>query len=528
MKRRNLYRLLIAFSGFSIFGIGTALGQTTPDVLTGKVTFATSNSVYVRFDNTERIKVGDTLQLNTDKGRSSCLVVTNKSSISCVCRRIANCDVIKDDELSFRVPGNAVKKEVDKTKSTTSPQIDSPYQQRMRGSISAATYINNTTSGTTNRRDMYRFSLNASNINNSKFSTENYFIYRHNSSTSESSSYKKKDLFNVYSLAVKYDIDSTFSITMGRKVNSKASSLGMIDGLQMEKSFGNIQVGILSGFRPDITDHSFNSQRLQFGTYLGVKTETRKFYSQSTIGFLEERNGGNIDRRYIYLQHSSTISSNFNIFSSLELDVFNNFGNAIANNLRLTNFHISTRFRVNRKLNFRLSFDTRKRILYYETFRTEIEELLADDRSRQGIRFRVNFRPTRLMNLGLTYGKRFQSDNQNQSDNINGFFSLSKLPSIGGRLTTNINVNRSHYLVSGVISIRHSKDLIKKKLRSDIYVRNVQYAYIVRETQFNQQYYGASLTYNILPKLTFTALGEMAMKPPQNTYRINARIIKRF
>lgn len=92
---------------------------------------------------------------------------------------------------------------------------------------------------------MTRFSLEANHINNSRISVETYLNYRQNLYPKGASSTSKKSDLNVFNLALKYDVDSIFSITAGRKINYKISSLGAIDGLQVEKFFGNSYVVLL-------------------------------------------------------------------------------------------------------------------------------------------------------------------------------------------------------------------------------------------------------------------------------------------
>ena len=75
----------------------------------GEVTFVTSRNVYIKFDNTTDIQIGDTLMLA--KNGSACLQVTSKSSSSVVSRLINACEVQKGDGISFRLKAKAPAKE---------------------------------------------------------------------------------------------------------------------------------------------------------------------------------------------------------------------------------------------------------------------------------------------------------------------------------------------------------------------------------------------------------------------------------
>ena len=129
---------------------------------------------------------------------------------------------------------------------------DQRRSDKIMGSISAAGYSVLSSTRGNNTKAMYRLSFSAPRINNSKFSVETYMNYRQTFLSTDSGSYRPKDVFNIYNLAVQFDASPTLSFVLGRKINPKVSSIGAIDGLQAEKSFGNFYTGILAGFRPDI------------------------------------------------------------------------------------------------------------------------------------------------------------------------------------------------------------------------------------------------------------------------------------
>ncbi|NNK89538.1 MAG: hypothetical protein HKO89_02935, partial [Saprospiraceae bacterium] len=233
---------------------------------------------------------------------------------------------------------------------------------------------------------------------------------------------------------------------------------------------------------------------------------------------------GFIDRRYIYFQHSSTINRKLSLFGSAELDLYNN----INGDLRLTNLYTSARYRFSKRIEMTLSYDSRKRILYYETFKTDIERLLDDDEARQGIRLRLGLRPIKFIYTGISFSNRFQSDQQNKSENINAYLSMVRLPLIKGSLSISFNQNKSNYLESRIYSIRHSRSIIKGKLTADFYFRNVNYAYLNSENGTSQNYFGAYLNLRLLKKLMFSILGELNTREEEKNYRVNTKLNFRF
>jgi len=529
MKNRFFSFLLIIFLCSNLFG------QSKNRLLLGKISHVAFKNVYVKFEDTKKIKIGDTLKFLNQK--APCLLVKNKSSKSLVCQTINNCSVKRGDAVYFNYTLQSEDPIVKTEPSITKNNIEtvnqentkSKYIEKINGKISVASSSNLSGIGSDKHRMMYRFSLYANHINNSKFSVESYLNYRQyiNSEVNRISS--KNNIFKVYNLALKYDVDPTLSVFLGRKINNKTSSLGAIDGLQVEKYFGKNFIGVITGFRPDISDYNFNSNLFEYGGYIGRISDNDNFYSQTTLGVLEQRNGKEIDRRYSYFQHSSTIMKKLHLFSSFEIDLYSKLNDLITNDIRLTNMYISARYRFTRKFDLMLSYDSRKRILYYETFQTEIERLLNDDEARQGFRARINVKPLKNVYTGVSFSKRFQSNIQNKSDNINGYIRLSKIPRIGGRLSLNYNQNTSNYLESKVISISHSRNLFRNRLYADFYFRNVDYNYFNNNTNTTQNYFGINLSLNISRNLRFSIFGELSTSAHlENNYRINTAIVKRF
>jgi len=497
----------------------------------GTVTFVTSQSVYVKFEDTEKINVGDTLKLVVANFLQPCLLVKNKSSVSVVCVPLNNCVIAKDSKVVFQSSDNANNVDDEILESGASKEKEIIKKERFHGRVSAASFSNISENKSPSHRAMYRLNFNAENINESKFSAETFLNFRQLFLSPEKSETQKTKFFNVYNLAITYRPDSTSYITVGRKINNKASSLGAIDGLQAEKYFGKFFTGAIIGFRPDFLNYGVNFNLFEYGAYGGLESKGDNLNTKTTLGALQQTNSGKVDRRYLYFQHSSTIYKRITMFTSSELDLYNVVNNESFVNYRLTNFYSSLNYRINRAIDFNVSYDSRKQIMYYETFGSDIERMLEDDQSRQGVRARVGVRPFKHINMGVSVGKRFQSSTQNQSENLNGYISHSKIPGIGGRLNLNYNRNRSNYMLSEIISVRLSQDFFDKKMNAEFYVRKVNYTYFndINPAPGNEQYYyGVSLMQRLTSSVSFSVLGEMTTFHDSDTYRINLRLNKRF
>lgn len=521
-----------------LFVASGLLGQ---EEMIGTITFITSNNVYVKFDATDLMKIGETLQFSG----GDCLTITDKSSVSIVCSIINECPIKKGDTVTY-----IVKASEESINTPEEPQIEvapveqevtqpqkvgkeSLYKERIRGRITVASYNSFSDVREDRNRLMTRFSLTANHIGDSKFSIESNLSYRSISVPSESTYSGRTSIFNIYNLNVRYDATPSLSVTLGRKINPKAYSIGAVDGMQVEKYFGNFYVGAFAGLRPDYEDYGFNSDLLQYGGYVGIEANTEGISSITTVGAVEQTNAGATDRRFIYFQHNSTISSNFNVYSTVQYDIFGGDGNltdstSTNKKTRLTNLYISGRYKFSRAANLMVSYDSRRRIIYYETFQSEIEQLLNDDLARQGLRARLNVRPIKTLWMGLSYSKRFQEDSANKSDNIYVYATLSSIPKIGGRLNVSYNMNTSNYLTSNIVSGRYSRELVKSKLNADFTYRMASYSYENRDIDYSQNFYGLGLSYRISRTWQFSFSGEMSQFEDENNYRFYTRLTKRF
>lgn len=530
--------------------LGSALyGQGQPVLEKGVVSFVSSRNVYVKFASTKNINIEDTLFVRQDGELAPALVVNNKSSTSAVCIPLLAGRMQVSDEVFAKT---AVKKETRKEKEEeakappaveeeiAAPEKASPVitpqeeeeseplsRQKISGRVSAGSYSSLSDYKNTHRM-RYAFLFRGDNLKNSKFSTDNYITFRHTLNEWEEVKGNLGRALKVYSLSVKYDFGPASSLAFGRKINPRISSIGAIDGFQYEKGVGNFIFGAIAGSRPDYSDYSFSLNLLQAGAYATYVSGDPANLQQTTFGFAEQRNKSEIDRRFVYFQHTQELFGHLNLFSSLELDLYENINNEAKNALRLANLFVSLRYRLSRNLRFSASYDNRKNIIYYESYKNFIDRLIEDE-TRQGLRFGATYRPANSVTLGANASWRFQESDRNVSRNLNTYVNFSRIPVLNIRASLTANFLETNYLSSKIFGARISKDLIKRKLDGDLYFRNVNYQYSSNETTIRQNIAGASLSLMLLKNLTLYLYYEGTFDDKDQTFhRFNTRIIQRF
>ena len=479
----------------------------------GKISYISSNNIYVKFENTDIIAIGDTLSANVAGSWKPALVVLQKSSSSCITNSIIDFAFGTDDKIKFFIktehaspsdlenekksnvavlpdPENSVEIE-DKTNNHNNSKTE-----KLNGRLSISTNSNIMPDNEDNyQRLRTSFSLRYDNIKNSDFSFENYITYRHRYGVDQISDGFYHD-FKIYNLCVKYAPANNFSVTLGRKINYNLANMGAIDGLQLEKSLNKFTFGFLAGSRPDFSTYAFNFHLPQFGAYL-VRTDSLfNGYMNTTLAFAEQQNNWITDRRFVYLQHSNNIFKNLNIFFSSELDLYKKINDTISNNPALTSLFVSLRYRLNKNLSLSASYDNRRNVIYYESYRTFIDQLIAQE-TRKGYRLSLNIRPVKRVSINASSFYRYQGIDSKPTKNYIFNINFSNLPFIKSTLSINTNLMETKYLSGIIYGGRLSKNFLKGKLFTELNYRKVNYSFIANENKLKQDIAGFNLSYNL-------------------------------
>jgi hypothetical protein len=540
-------RILILFITLIIIGFGLK-GQTSRQAIDGTVSYITSQNVYVKFSSTENISVGDTLFTVTDGAILPVLLVKELSSISCVCTPLSSKKLAVNDNIRAfpvktiptanlnAVPAPGVKKELVQTDSIPTQKNSPPEEikQRVNGRFSVSSYSNFSSVSDLSQRMRYTFSMNATNISNSKLSAETYISFVHKAGEW---SEVQTDIFNglkIYSLALNYAVNKNNQLWFGRKINPRLSNAGAIDGLQYETKIKAFSAGLFAGTRPDYMNYSFNSKLLQYGGYLGHDYAGKNGGSaQSSVAFVEQKNNGNTDRRFAYLQHTNSLLPKLYFFGSVEFDLFNKKMNIQDSTLtqdnspNLSNVYVSLRYKILKQLSVSLSYSARQNIVYYETYKSIIDQLL-DESKLQGYMFQINYRPVKFITVGANAGYRFSKNDPGPTKNLYSYVTYSSVPFINASATLSATILETGYMSGNIYSLGLARDLLPGKLYGGINYRYVKYKFISNETPLSQNMGEINLTWRMMKKLSFSFNYEGTFEKDRHFDRIYVNLTQRF
>jgi hypothetical protein len=537
---------LFVFSGFIL------KGQTNTEPEAGAISYITSQNIYVKFKSTENMAVGDTLFVKQGETLVPALVVSNLSSISAVCTSISSIQFNVSDKIITRQKPNKpplkealppavttekppkqveVKPLNEKTgMATTETDNQQQLHQDIHGRLSVSSYSNfSNTPGGDSQRMRYTFSINANNIANTKLSGESYISFVHkNGEWSEI----QANIFNglkIYSLALNYQFNNSLRLWVGRKINPRISNMGAIDGLQFEAKIKSLTLGVLAGSRPDYEDYSLNFNLFQYGAYLSHDLVTRKGSMQSSLAFAEQKNNGNTDRRFVYFQHSNSLVKNLYFFGTVEVDLYkyDTVNQKPQGTFNFTNFYLSVRWKVIKRVSLTASYSARQNIVYYETYKSILDQII-DPETLQGYMLSATYNPIRFLSVGARAGYRFRKSDPKDSRNLYAYATYSRIPFVKISATASATFLETTYISGKIYSLTLSRDLVSGRLFAGLGYHYVDYHYFSTDSKIPQNMAEASLNWIIYKKLCLSVNYEGTFEKINHFNRLYINLTQRF
>jgi len=465
--------LLIIFLFLSSIFLNAQDSNTS--IVEGKVNAISSQNFYVKFSTTDGIESGDTLFIKEKNKYFPAIKVEYKSSTSCAGFSITEKKIEVSTLLYAFIENGKNEPETNITESTivtpvvvpenTSDGVETTTSlepvSTLSGRISVQSYSNftNQSSRFDYQRWRYTFQLNANHIGGSGFSYTQYLSFAYRASNWNYISQNLEDAFRAYDLAVGYSFNDVTSLWLGRHLNPKISNVGPIDGLQFETGFSGWTVGAAVGSRPNLADMGWNSKLFEYGAYVYRADPIAKGDMFNTLGYFTQTNDFKTDRRFIYFQHSNSAIENTRIFFSSEIDLYKMVNGQSKSEFSLTSLYTSISIRPSNLFNIFLSYDARKNVIYYETFKSFIDSVYENE-TRQGFRARLTIKPIRNFYFGVDYGYRFRKGDPKPSNNYGGYITYSQIPGIESSATASFTRINSSYTNGDIWNISLNRPII--------------------------------------------------------------------
>lgn len=537
MNKGYIYILfLVSFSFFSF-------GQS--NIKEGKVGYISSQLVYVSFENTNGIAEGDTLFLKNNNKDIPALIVKYLSSSSAACERLSshdfksgniiyayNKEIVQNENVVISTLPESEINEVKPVQQTDESQVNKikEIESKISGRYSIQSYsnFNNLNQSGDYQRWRHSFRFGAQNIGGSDLSFSTYTIFAYKADDWKTVSSNLGRALKVYDLNLNYTFDQSTQLWLGRYLNRKISNISIVDGLQFEKAFSFLTAGVVIGSRPNFTDFGLNTKLFEYGIYLSrLDTLGDKRLMENTLSIFQQTNNLITDRRFAYLQHTNNLISDVYLFASTEIDLYKKELGVEQGDFSLTSLYLSARYSPVREFSLNISYDARKNVYYYETFKS-ISDSVLENETRQGFRIRTVVRPFNGLSLGLQYGYRYSKSDIKPSENYGGNISYSLIPIIQSSIGLNFNRLISNYVDGYVYSVTLNKSL--SEIRSDLSIsfRKTDYTFSYANSKFDEKALILDFSTSAFNPFSFSISYEGAFESTRTYGRILFDITTRF
>ncbi|MCX6231624.1 MAG: hypothetical protein NTZ33_08770 [Bacteroidetes bacterium] len=511
------------------------------DETEGVTTYISSQNVYVKFKTTNGMHIGDTLFISQNNQLTPCLIIKNLSSTSVVCNSISVNQIQLNEKITSRKKTEIkmLSPQIINNTDTIKHQDSSVILEKdLKSSIknkqvisgqfgiSGYSYFSNTPAKNAAVVN-YALALNITNISESKFSLESNVLFRQEKGKWSDIQNNVFNGLKIYSLSLKYQIDNFTKLSIGRSFNPNISSIGAIDGLQIESYVHSFCIGGFVGSRPNYLDYSFNLKLMQYGAFLSYISQKPKLNMQNTIGFVEQTNNLKTDRRFLYFQHNNNIIKDLSIFYTLEADFYDLHNNQKQNKLNITNTYLLLRYRPSKKLTLSGTYDSRKNIIYFESDKNFLSTYI-DNETRQGVSFQVNYNIWHDIYAGARAGYRTTNYDNRPSKNIYFFISHANLFHTDISTLLSFTKLETNYLNGDIYNVSFSRSFFKGKMNAGFAYSFVNYNIVNAELPLKQHIANINLTTEIIKKLYFTFNAETNYEAENHYYRIFLQLRKRF
>jgi hypothetical protein len=483
----------------------------------GTVSFVTSQNVYLKFESTNGIEKNDTVYFERNGKILPAVSVKFISSKSCAGQKIGELNIKVGDQIFAWVENG----DDDSTNNTAGIEKDSNLIQanskitkaprrsitRERsnfwGSFNANSFSNyaNYPNSVGLQRWSYSLNMNADKIGGSPVYFSNYMNLTYLSNEWRD---VRSNVFNklkIFDLALGYN-NYGYNIWFGRHINYSVSNVGPIDGLQVEKKIGDFAIGAIGGSRPDFYSMGVNSKYFEYGGYINRTDTINSGTMQNTIALFEQTYENKTDRRFLYFQHNNNIAANFNLFASTEIDLYKMQNSVGSGDFSLTSFFFMTQYTPVRSISVNLSYDARRSVVYYQTFKSFIDSLFSNE-LRQGYRLGLFLRPITGMFINLTGGYSYQKGDIRPSRNYSVSVTQAEIPLL--LISANVAFNRvfNNYQDGAIYSITLSKFIPLNITTFSLGFSNITYNFGSMSPSLSQKEVTAQISTRIFYSLFF-------------------------
>lgn len=476
------------FVGLILFCSARSYSQ---EIREGEITYISAKNIYVKIDDAGGVKIGDTLFIKDREKLIPAVKIEYLSSRSVAGAKIDKTEfkigdklyaiislqeisTSKNDSLAERT-SLLLREDAKKFTNKTSDK----NLWKGRTSVQSISSYSNVNSDEKLHSTRATISLNYDDVHENNFEGNLYGSFVRNPSTS------KKNNLKIYDLNAVYEFDSLSKLTAGRFINTNLSAAGNVDGISFERKISNYAAGIFIGSRPALMDYGYDFNLFQAGVFASRIDTFQNYNANTSLALINQTNKFKTDRRFLTLQHTNDLVPNSFLYFLSEVDLYENIFTSKGTTFRLSGLHATLRTNFSRAITTSISYDARKNIYYYESFKTYLDSNYSD-LTRQTLRLGITLRliDQLFINLNGSYGKR--TGESKAANNFYMLVSYTDVPLIHSAVSVSINFINNIYSSSTISGVRVYRDFFNGLLTTSMNYRRVNYEFTFSSNTLTQ------------------------------------------
>ncbi len=444
------------------------------------VKYISSGHIYIDGGSADGLTSGDTLRIirndtliariltsYTSEHSSSCVVLDKTSEIQVGDKALASINIIMP-EYPERVSVESPVEQDQPAAITASEVVTEKISSRISGRVSLGYYVWNdmNSSDLDFSQPSMGLRLNVRNLWGSPVSLNIRSRTRYNRRTKPyTSSVNQNELRNrIYEFSLDNEDADGSGFRFGRIIPRGMSGVGYLDGIMFNRKLTEVlRSGIFAGAQPQWQYASFQTSLQKYGFFISAEGEPKKgLRLESTLAAAGEYHSGELSREFLHFRNRLDNGGTISFYQSADIDINRSWrhektGEAIA----ISNFYISTRYRLGRRVSVSLSYDNRKRYWNYDL--RALADSLFDDLARTGLKSSINIKLPANFDLASNYAI---SKREGLSENAVSY-TLGASKSRLTRINLNAKIGYSAFTNEYSDGMRLSYDLGRYSKRGD-------------------------------------------------------------
>jgi len=391
-----------------------------------KVTYISSDHVYIDGGKVDGLSVGDKLKLSKHKDQTVVLEIVFVSEHSACCTILDKTVVpVAGDGVSIVSFANAKSSETKSTESkvhATPPsgteisenRVAAPVRVSGNAAILLYQWFDQSEANLDFMQSSARLNLTAANIfrENLTFAVKTRGRYDFRTKAYDGGISKTSWENRLWELSLTYyDANSVLSYSLGRILPRRLGGIGYIDGLMAEfRTSRTTSFGLFAGRQPEWLYSDNTKSITKVGLYGQYQTDkSSKVYFSEALGFVEELYGSEINRSFVASSGNIKFSHPWGFSHNAEMDINTGWRKDRAvYTFTLSNLNLHSYYQVSSKVRTSINYDKRKHYWTYQ-YRS-LPDSLFDSRINQGLKTMMEYSP--IKNLWLSGSLGFRKHDQ--------------------------------------------------------------------------------------------------------------------